>query len=156
MKDKLIIFLDIDGVLCNCYQQQPTEFLPDGEHAFWPEAIKALNALIEYYCADIGMVSSWNNKFYTEDLYKTFLISRGIIVNDLFVLDSNKRSDSIIEFLKSNPEYNYLIIDDEAYGYYNTCFKQQLFEYKRICQPNMYRCLDMYDAIKYIKWNLSI
>jgi superfamily II DNA/RNA helicase len=152
---KFIIFLDIDGVVCNCYHRAE-EFLSDGEHAFWPESIEALNALIQFYSADLAMISSWNSKFHTDELYKEFLTSRGIIVNELYSLNQHDRCESISEFLSQNPEYHYLIIDDEAYQYYEACFLHQVFEYKRICQPNMFRCLDMKDAYRFIKWSLNI
>lgn len=155
MKDKFIVFLDLDGVLCNCYHREE-EFLPDGEHAFWSESVEAINALIQYYSADLGMISSWNSKFRDEEHYKTFLISRGIIVNELFILDSWERSSSILDFLSENPDYNYLIVDDEAHQYYQESFLNKTFEYKRICQPNMYRCLDLKDAYKFIHWGLNI
>ncbi len=155
MKDKLILFLDLDGVLCNCYHRKE-EWESDGEHAFWSESVEALNALIKHYSADLGMISSWNSKFKDEEHYKEFLVSRGIFVNELFILSQHDRTNSILDFLSNNPEYHYLIVDDEAHQYYQECFLHKTLEYKRICQPNMYRCLDLKDAYKFIHWSLNI
>lgn len=151
MKDKFIIFLDIDSVLC---PKNPSIDL-DGEHSFKTESIEAINSIIQYYNSDLGMISSWNSKFYKSSLYGEFLSSRGIIVNQIYILDSNKRVDGIIDFLDKNPEYSYLIIDDEAYGYYEACFRNKKMDFKRIIEPNPYRCLDNYDAYKAIKLNLK-
>lgn len=137
---RFIIFLDIDGVLCS-YQNMKI-FEHDGEHGFVDEAVKALNAIVTCYDADLCMISSWNTKFRDENAYKSFLESRGIIVNSLYIGDHNNRPAWIISQIKEHDLRHYLIIDDEAYGYYD---RMKELQYKRILKTNRYRCLDMHD-----------
>jgi len=138
--NRFIIFLDIDGCLCS--YNNMNIFEPDGEHVFEQEAINALNAIITCYDADICMISSWNTKFKDEKSYKDFLASRGIYVSNLYIGDHNNRPDWILSQIKKHDLHYYLIIDDEAFGYYE---KMKELQYKRILKPNRYRCLDMHD-----------
>lgn len=137
---RFIIFLDVDGVLCSWLDMKIFE--QDGEHGFVEEAIKALNAIITCYDADLCMISSWNTKFKDEESYKAFLVSRGIFVNNLYIGDHNNRAEWIISQIKEHDLHYYLIIDDEAFGYYE---KMKELQYKRILKTNRYRCLDMHD-----------
>lgn len=137
---RFIIFLDIDGCLCSWLNMQIYE--SDGEHGFVDEAVNALNAIITCYDADICMISSWNTKFKDEKSYKDFLMSRGILVNNLYIGDHNNRPEWIILQIKEHDLKYYLIIDDEAFGYYE---RMKELQYKRILKTNRYRCLDMHD-----------
>ena len=139
-KDRFVIFLDVDGVICSYLGMKTYD--ADGEHAFSDEAVKALNAIIACYNADLCMISSWNTKFRDEKHYKEFLTSRGIIVNELYIGDHNNRPQFIIDAIREHDLKYYLIIDDEAYGYYE---RMGELEYKRILKTNRYRCLDMHD-----------
>jgi hypothetical protein len=152
MTENFIIFLDIDGVLCDCYGRRCPRYV-DGEHEFKPESIEALNTIIQFYNADLCMISAWNSKFRDETSYKEFLESRGIIVNGLMFGNQHNRSEMILEMIDEGLKY-YLIIDDEAHQFYINIPK---IEYKRILQPNRYRCLDMYDTkMATFNWKLDV
>ncbi len=99
------------------------------------------------------MISGWNLSCSTEQQYKDFLVGRGIKVNDLTFGDKDHRSEFILTQVKAGLKY-YLIIDDEAFQYYDS---MPQIEYKRILQPNRYRCLDKYD-FKHVtfNWKLNI
>ena len=137
---RFIIFLDIDGVICS--YDNMNIYKPDGEHGFVDEAVKALNAIITCYDADLCMISSWNTKFKDEEAYKAFLASRGVLVSNLYIGNHHKRPEWILSQIKEHDLHFYLIIDDEAHGFYE---RMKEFEYKRILKPNRYRCLDMHD-----------
>jgi hypothetical protein len=148
--DNFIIFLDIDGVICS--YNDMGDYEAGGEHKFRKASVKALNKIIKYYNADLCMISSWNNKFKDEEHYKSFLISRGIRVNNLYLGDDTDRYEFVQEEIKKGLKY-YLIIDDEGYGYYYN----SIVEYKRILQPNRYRCIDNHDFNHVTKnWTLNI
>src|SRR3990172_8381564 len=102
-----------------------------------PESVQALNAIITFYDADLCMISSWNTKFRDEAHYKEFLESRGIIVNTLYIGDHMDRPEWILSQILEHDLEFYLIIDDEAYGYYEMMDKLQ---YKRILKTDKNRC----------------
>lgn len=54
--ENFIIFLDVDGVLCS-YEDFKFRDKNDGKQIFRPYSIKALNKIIEYYNADLCMIS---------------------------------------------------------------------------------------------------
>ena len=144
---RFIIFLDVDGVLCsyakNIYVRgSADEFAPDGEHYFMRSAIDALNTIIDYYDADLCMISGWNSKFQNEAAYKSFLVGRGIHVNNLYIGDSHKRLDFILRAIADGLKH-YLVIDDEAYKYYKN---MDAIGYSRILRTGRNRCLDEDDA----------
>lgn len=154
---EFIIFLDIDGVLCsydeNIYHKSTIDrFDIDDEHFFKQEAIDALNTIIDYYKADLCMISSWNGKFKDEEHYKAFLVRRGIHVNNLFIEKHYDRAINILELIKEYNLKHYLIIDDEAYQYYE---KMEELQYLRILKPDRNRCLDKYDA-KFVTCNTKL
>lgn len=138
-KNRFVIFLDIDGVLVSWLDMDNDT---DGEHAFKQDAVDALNAIITFYDADLCMISSWNTKFKDEQSYKDFLVGRGVLVNDLYIGDHHKRPEYIAGQIKDLGLQWYLIIDDEAYGYFE---RMEELQYKRILKTNRYRCLDVYD-----------
>lgn len=145
---RFIIFLDIDGVL---WQYGDNERDIDGNHIFVLPAVIALNEIIKYYNADLCMISGWNSDFPDAEHYKKFLISRGIFVNNLYIGEQYNRYDYVINLVKQGLT-KYLIIDDEAYGFYTAT---NVIEYKRILCPNRYRCLDKYDVKNVtINWKL--
>lgn len=143
MNDDFVIYLDIDGVLCP-YDDFITDL--DGEHQFRDYAVAALNEIISYYNARLVMVSGWNSKFGSTDEYRKFLESRGVKVSSLEVGDQLDRLIYILNHKRVHGIERYLIIDDEAHKYYKRMVKMADIEYKRILQPNRYRCLDHHDA----------
>ncbi len=147
--ERFQIILDIDGVLVSYREMKVYE--SDGEHKFMSSSVEALNTLITYFDADLCMVSSWNSKFRDEEQYKEFLESRGVIVNGLTFADQHNRY-KFVEDLIADGMKDYLIVDDEAYGYYEACMVNHTIEYKRILKPDRIRCLDIYDADMYCNW----
>ena len=149
--DNFTIFLDVDGVLCSC-EDFGFRDKKDNEHPFRKYSIDALNKIIKYYNADLCMISGWNPKFASEEQYKEFLVNRGIKVNNLTFGDHNNRKKFILDLIRQGLKY-YLIIDDEAHQYY---VSMPQIEYKRILQPNRYRCLDDYDfKMVTLNWKLN-
>jgi len=151
---EFIIFLDIDGVLCsydeNIYHKSCIDrYDIDDEHFFKQEAIDALNQIIDYYNADLCMISSWNVKFKDEEHYKAFLVRRGIHVNNLFIGKHHSRAKFILEQIKEHDLIHYLIIDDEAFQYYEQIND---IKYNRILKPDRNRCIDKYD-VKHVTIN---
>jgi len=148
-----VIFLDIDGVLVS-YNELKNYHI-DQEHSFKINALDSLNAIISFYDADLCMISSWNTKFKNKKHYEDFLINRGVIVNNLTIGDHVNRINFIKKFIAENKITNYLIIDDESYEFFKSCITNNFPEYKRILQPNRYRCLDNFDVEHVTKnWNL--
>jgi len=148
--NNFIIFLDIDGVLWSYDKRKHWD--EDGKQSFIKEAVESLNKIIEYYDADLCMISGWNSGFGSEKDYKDFLTSRGIIVNNLIFGSQHSRYKFVLNTIKEEDLKWYLIIDDEAYGYYEL---MPAIEYKRILQPNRYRCLDLYD-VKQVTKNFKL
>ena len=146
MPEGFVIFLDVDGPLVS-YGNLKARAL-DGENEFKPEAIYALNKIIEYYDATLCMVSSWNSKFGGDaKRYAGFMRSRGLQFKHLVIGDHSRRSEYVIDLIDRGLNH-YLIIDDEAHQYYS---KMGFIDYKRILQPNRQRCLDCYDV-----WQVTI
>jgi len=147
--DRFVIFLDIDGVLTSYLNLNKEN---DGKTVFHYHAVSSLNKIIEHYNADLCMISSWNFDFKDADHYKTFLESRDIIMNNLTIGDQNNRSTFIKEKIKEGLR-EYLIIDDEAYEYYNS---MPDIEYKRILQTNRYETLNYFDFLNVtVNWKLN-
>jgi len=138
--DRFIIFLDIDGVLTSYLNLDKEN---DGKTVFHYHAVSSLNKIIQHYNADLCMISSWNFDFKNTDDYKTFLQSRRIEVNNLTVGNKDDRSGFIKEKIREGLT-KYLIIDDEAFEYYNSMPE---IEYKRILQPNRYTALSYNDFL---------
>jgi hypothetical protein len=154
IKENFQIFLDLDGVLCDCYWKKCPHDKIDQEHVFKPKSIKALNRIISYYNADLIMISGWNSKFKDSDHYSEFLKNRGVIVNNLIIGDQHNRKCYIEDLIDMGMIDKYLIIDDESHSYFR---QSSLIEYKRILAPNRYRCLDNFDVLHVTKnWKLNV
>ncbi len=151
--NNFIIFLDIDGVLVS--YDDFKDYHEDGDHKFKQSAVESLNKIIDHYKADLCMISSWNVHYDNEKQYKDFLISRGIHVNELTIGQHCNRVEFIEKYVKDNNIEHYLIIDDESHKYFKNCMITGFPEYKRILQPNRYRCLDDFDFKHVTKnWDL--
>lgn len=141
-----IVFLDIDGPLVS--YEHLKDYDSDGRRRFKPEAVAALNEIIKYYDAALCMISAWNSMHFPHDpvAYAEFMRSRGIVFRELFVGDQHRRPEYILNLINQGLQH-YLVIDDEAHQYYSL---MGIIQYKRILQPNRWRCLDKYDA-----WNVT-
>lgn len=160
--ERFNIFFDVDGVVCDCYswkgrEDRPAkEFAEDGEHFFKKASVDAMNVILDYYDADVCCVSSWNSKFKDEEHFKAFLISRGLHIRGLTIGKHHDRYKFVADMIKEHNLKHYLIIDDEAHSYYTQMQPNGIIEYKRILQPNRYRCLDHYDALMVtFNWKLN-
>jgi hypothetical protein len=145
MNKPFIIYLDIDGVLVSYLKLKDRD--ADGRHSFIPEAVKTLNSIISMFNADICVVSTWGRPYWNSSKdgkeFKDFLISRGIIVNDLTFGDPDDRAGFVIK--KKNEGYTkFLIIDDESLEYYK---RVDEIGFNRILCSNSWRCLDEYDLV---------
>jgi hypothetical protein len=87
-------------------------------------------------------VSTWG-RGKDPDEFKRFLISRGIIVNNLTIGDCDDRAGYVIK-MKEKGYSRYIIIDDEAIEYYK---RGDEIGYNRILCSNSWRCLDEYDLV---------
>ena len=101
-----------------------------------------LNAIITMFDADICIVSTWG-RGKNPDEFKRFLISRGIIVNNLTIGDCDDRAGYVIK-MKEMGHTRYLIIDDEALEYFK---RVPDIGFNRILYSNSWRCLDEYDLV---------
>jgi len=140
MNKPFVIYLDIDGVLVSYLKLKDRD--ADGKHSFIPKAVETLNAIITMFDADICVVSSWGRIYRDKaDEFKDFLISRGIIVNNLTIGDCDDRAGYVIK-RKSEGYTKFLVIDDESLEYYK---RVDEIGYNRILASNSWRCLDEYD-----------
>lgn len=144
-QNKFVIYLDIDGVLVSYLDLK--EYHEDGHHAFKPQAVETLNNLISLLDADICIISAWISFYKTDEEWTTFLNSRGIIVDRVYRGDSYDRPKFILEE-EAKGITEYLIIDDEAFNYYQNMPE---IAYARILRTNSYRCLDEYDFFQVLK-----
>jgi hypothetical protein len=145
--NNFIIFLDIDGVLCS-YDDFGEKDEADKKTVFRSYSINALNQIIDYYKADLCMISSWNMDFCDVLSYKDFLKARGVHVNNLTIGNHKEKSEYLKSLIKEGLNC-YLIIDDETFEYH------EFIPFKRILQTNKYRCLDEYD-FKNVCFNLKL
>lgn len=135
-----IIYLDIDGVLVSYADLK--NFHEDGKHAFVPKAVEVLNQIIKLFNADLNIVSTWGRSYRDRPSeLREFLISRGIIVNNLTVGDCDDRAGYVIKQKKAGYD-RFLIIDDEILEYYK---RVDEIGYNRILFSNSWRCLDDFD-----------
>ena len=140
MNKPFVIYLDIDGVLVSYLKLKDRD--PDGKQSFIPDAVNVLNAIITMFDADICIVSTWGRGKDPIE-FKKFLISRGIIVNNLTIGDCDDRAGYVIK-MKEIGHTRYLIIDDEALEYY---IRVPEIGFNRILYSNPWRCLDEYDLV---------
>ncbi len=140
MDKPFIIYLDIDGVLVSYLKLKDRD--EDGKHSFVPESVDVLNSIISMFDADLCIVSTWG-RGKDPDEFKRFLISRGIIVNNLTIGDCDDRAEYVIK-MREKGYVRYIIIDDEAMEYYK---RGDEIGYNRILCSNSWRCLDEYDLI---------
>jgi hypothetical protein len=145
MNKPFIIYLDIDGVLVSYLKLKDRD--ADGRHSFISEAVKTLNSIISMFNADICVVSTWGRPYWNGSKdgkeFKDFLISRGIIVNDLTFGDPDDRAGYVIK-RKSEGYTRFLIVDDESLEYYK---RVDDIGFNRILSSNSWRCLDEYDLV---------
>jgi hypothetical protein len=140
MNKHFVIYLDIDGVLVSYLKLKDRH--EDGKHSFVHEAVNVLNTIITMFDADICIVSTWG-RGKDPDEFKKFLLSRGIIVNNLTIGDCDDRAGYVIK-MKEMGYTRFLIIDDEALEYYK---RVDEIGYNRILYSNSWRCLDEYDLV---------
>lgn len=145
MEKSFTIYLDIDGVLVSYLKLKDRD--PDGKHSFVPKSVEVLNAIITMFDANLCIVSTWGRPYWNGtkngEEFKDFLISRGVIVNELTFGDPDDRAGYVIK-RKMEGYRKFLIIDDESVEYYN---KMSDIGYNRILCPNSWRCLDDFDLI---------
>lgn len=145
MEKPFVIYLDIDGVLVSYLKLK--DYDPDGKHSFVPKSVEVLNTIISMFDAEICVVSSWGRPYWngskSGDDFKDFLLSRGIIVNNLTFGDPDNRADYVIN-RKLEGYTRFLILDDEFLEYYK---KESEIGFNRILPVNSWRCLDEYDLV---------
>lgn len=143
MNKPFTIYLDIDGVLVSYLKLKDRH--PDGKHSFLPQAVETLNSIVTLFNADICVVSTWGRPYVDGNVeeFKEFLISRGIVVNNLSIGDIDDRAGYVVN-RKLEGFTNFLIIDDEAYQYYK---RVDEIGYNRILATNSWRGLDEYDFV---------
>lgn len=140
--------IDIDGVFCpyRTAAKTPPRELVQGKEPFLVSAVQAFNKIYSHYNPSCFiMTSGFNSRFSNPGLYKDFLEEKGILVpKKLIIGDQHDRYNYIKNQVMVNNLRDYLIIDDESYGYYQML---DILEYKRLLVPNRYRCLDEYDVL---------
>lgn len=142
--NKFVIYLDIDGVLVSYLKLKDRD--SDGKHSFVDKSVETLNSIITLFNAEICIVSTWGRSYWngrSDNEFKEFLESRGIIVNGLSFGNPDDRAGFIIK-RKLEGYTKFLIIDDESLEYY---LRVNEIGYNRILATNSFRCLDEYDLV---------
>lgn len=109
-----IVILDLDGVMITEPPWKKVETEQDGFSKFNKNSCVNLQRIISETKASILLSTSHSNKFNLAkwvDMFK----ARGIQIDSIGLLEqvSNNRATNIIEWVKSNPEANYLVLDDD-------------------------------------------
>jgi hypothetical protein len=110
---KMLIFLDIDGVMVPTYSWRVPENLEDGFYMFSEKATKALNLLIN---EKTSIILSTSHRFrFTEAEWLKIFKRRGIEIQNVKYLPQTfeKRKDQILNWLEENDVEDFIIIDDD-------------------------------------------
>jgi hypothetical protein len=113
---RMLILLDIDGVMVPTTIWKPTEILSDGFPNFSSKATNSLQTIINRTGASILLTTSHKskfNKYQWEEIFKT----RGIVAN-IDVLENNEdnlnRKEEILRwFTKATIAESFVILDDD-------------------------------------------
>lgn len=114
---RMLILLDIDGVMVPAVSGRRPEILADGFPAFSAKATKALNKIISETGAAVVLTTS-HKHIYTPEQWQQIFKLRGVInigISSLpqYILNLNRRQE-IQEWLSSKGEVeNFVIIDDD-------------------------------------------
>jgi hypothetical protein len=114
---KVLIFLDIDGVMLSAAGWKPVENLEDGFSAFSKRAVDCLQYLVQNTNASVILTTSHKSRFTLEQWNQIFQ-TRNLSVHICDKLDDNlnslNRKDEILNYLNAHPEIeNYVILDDD-------------------------------------------
>ena len=114
---KVLIFLDIDGVMLSAAGWKPVENLEDGFSAFSKKAVDCLQHLVNETNASIVLTTS-HKSTYPLNQWNHIFETRNLNVTICDKLDDNlislNRKDEILNYLNAHPEIeNYVIIDDD-------------------------------------------
>lgn len=125
-KNKQIIFLDFDGVLCPINDK-----IDDGKDKFGPlfnaECVKQFNSIIAATDAKIVITSSWRQYLSLWQLRRMWRKRNmsGKIVGRTPQLQTN-RGDEIDKWLTNNRVHYYVILDDMDFRQFNEHHKSRL------------------------------
>jgi DNA-binding LacI/PurR family transcriptional regulator len=109
-----IIFLDLDGVLVNRAALRARRLDPQHKPAADPEAVAALNHIVESTGAQIVVTSTWREEYSLAELRE--LLARWGVSG--FVVDvtpmGNARGQEIQEWLTLHAAEHFVILDDQS------------------------------------------
>jgi hypothetical protein len=113
---KVVIFLDIDGVMVPAKSWKRPEFLNDGFPEFSSKAVNVLQKLISEDTT--VMLTTSHKSRYSIEAWKCIFLKRGIQINKLKRLDEpafgTSRKDEILNwFHLNNIAEDFVIIDDD-------------------------------------------
>ena len=114
---KVLIFLDIDGVMLSAAGWKPVENLEDGFSAFSKKAVDCIQHLVNETNASIVLTTS-HKSTYSLTQWNQIFQTRNLNVTICDKLDDNlkslNRKDEILNYLNAHPEIeNYVILDDD-------------------------------------------
>lgn len=112
----MLIFLDIDGVMVPAKSWKSPALLSDGFFEFSSTATRVLQGLVEGG-ATVMLTTSHKSR-YTISEWKEIFLRRGIVINELNVLEENalgiSRKDEILNWFNLNDvTESFVIIDDD-------------------------------------------
>lgn len=116
MKEKIILFLDLDGVLITTPSWKKDELAADGYSKFNDKCIEYLNVLLSKFDLDIYL-SSTRRATKTIEEFNAIFNHRNIATTITAFLPENSnyvsRGEEIENFIQENQLIKYLIIDDD-------------------------------------------
>ena len=127
--DWLVIFLDVDGVICTplSFQLNRLLRLPMERQRFDPVALFWLRRLVEKTGAMLVLSSSWRDGLYYDDpwcraiiqnLYDRLSRNRTPIADATPILEGGDKGTEIAAWLREHPHRRYIALDDRD------CFAQ--------------------------------
>ncbi len=116
VKNKMLILLDIDGVMVTTPSWKKIEFLDDEFSKFNERAVNNLQKIISETGASIALTTSHKFNFTLVD-WKNIFNKRGVKINSLERLENNlqhlSRKDEILNWFNKGVIESFVIIDDD-------------------------------------------
>ncbi|SCX93075.1 hypothetical protein SAMN05192588_0312 [Nonlabens sp. Hel1_33_55] len=113
----MLIYLDIDGVMVAANSWRRPNILDDGFAEFTPQAVKALNKILEFPETSIVLTTSHKHHF-SLDQWKEMFRIRNIDIENIQRLPENnenlnRKEELMLWFQKTEIKDHFIIIDDD-------------------------------------------
>lgn len=117
MKNKITIFLDLDGVLITTPAWQQDVIAEDGYSVFKPKLVNNLNTLLTKWDFEI-VLSSSRRKAHSLEQFNMYFENRGILhkisAYTPISVEKKSRKEEIEQYIFDNSIQNFLILDDDT------------------------------------------